>query len=84
MLQDLYAEAKEHTKLSGHCVVGQWAATLSETDRTAFDTSLNDVDFSTRSLFKLYQKAGASFGLTSLLTHRNGECGCPQQMTMMQ
>lgn len=77
MLNNLYEEAKEKNKYSSFCVVGQWAATLGDADRSAFDTSLNDTDFSTRSLFKLYQKAGATFGLSSLLTHRNGECGCP-------
>jgi hypothetical protein len=77
MLDNLYAEAKDKNKISNYCVVGQWAISLPDNDRAAFDTSINDVDFSTRSLFKLYQKAGATFGLTSLLTHRNGECGCP-------
>lgn len=78
VLDQIYQTAKEqYNTVGSKCVVGQWAATLSETDKTAFDTSINDVDFSTRSLFKLYQKAGATFGLTSLLTHRNGECGCP-------
>lgn len=77
MLSDLYTEAKEKNKYSNYCVVGQWAVALSEADRAAFDTSINDADFSTRSLYKLYQKAGATFGLSSLLTHRNGECGCP-------
>jgi hypothetical protein len=77
MLDNLYAEAKDKNKFSSYCVVGQWAASLPESDRAAFDTSINDVEFSTRSLYKLYTKAGAPFGLTSLLTHRNGECGCP-------
>lgn len=77
MLEDLYNEAKEKNKYSSYCVVGQWAAALNESDRAAFDKSLNDVDFSTRSLYKLYTKAGAPFGLTSLLTHRQGECVCP-------
>lgn len=77
MLQNLYEEAKENNKILNYCVVGQWAASLAENDRAAFDTSINDADFSTRSLFRLYQKAGATFGLSSLLTHRNGECGCP-------
>jgi len=77
MLKDLYNEAKQSNKLLTYCVVGQWAVLLSEEDRAAFDTSLNDADFSTRSLYKLYSNAGATFGLTSLLTHRNGACGCP-------
>jgi len=77
MLKDLYVEAKQNINLLNHCVVGQWAAVLSEEDRAAFDTSINDADFSTRSLYKLYTQAGATFGLTSLLTHRNGACGCP-------
>lgn len=77
MLNNLYEEAKEKNKYSSFCVVGQWAAALDDADKSAFDTSINDADFSTRSLFKLYQKAGATFGLSSLLTHRNGECGCP-------
>jgi hypothetical protein len=77
MLDELYEEAKDKSKISNHCVVGQWSVSLTDSDKAAFNTSINDVDFSTRSLFKLYQKAGATFGLTSLLTHRNGECGCP-------
>lgn len=77
MLDDLYSQAKEQAKVSSYCLIGQWAISLSDSDRAAFDTSIDDVDFSTRSLFKLYKKAGATFGLTSLLTHRNGECGCP-------
>jgi len=77
MLDDLYAEAKDKSKFSNHCLVGQWSISLPDNDKAAFTASINDVDFSTRSLFKLYQKAGATFGLTSLLTHRNGECGCP-------
>ena len=77
MLDDLYSEAKEQAKVSSYCLIGQWAMSLTESDRAAFDASIDDVDFSTRSLFKLYKKAGATFGLTSLLTHRNGECGCP-------
>ena len=77
MLEDLYAVAKDERKNALYCVVGQWAASLPHKDHEAFEKSINDVDFSTRSLFKLYQKAGAQFGLTSLLTHRNGDCGCP-------
>ena len=77
MLENLYTEAKEQAKVSGYCLVGQWAISLSDSDKAAFTASIDDVDFSTRSLFKLYKKAGATFGLTSLLTHRNGECGCP-------
>ncbi len=77
MLENLYTEAKEQAKVSGYCLVGQWAISLTGNDKAAFDASIDDVDFSTRSLFKLYKKAGAAFGLTSLLTHRNGECGCP-------
>ena len=77
MLDKLYEDAKEQAKESKHCLIGQWALSLSDTDGAAFTASINDVDFSTRSLYKLYQKAGATFGLTSLLTHRNGECGCP-------
>lgn len=77
MLTDLYKEAKETNSLNvNYCVVGQWAYTLSESDRLAFDESLNDDDFTTRRLYTLYKDAGAQFGLTSLRVHRNGECGC--------
>jgi hypothetical protein len=76
-LTDLYAEAKEkNTFIIGMCVVGQWAATLTDTDKIAFEQSLNDDDFSTRSLFPMYKNAGATFGLTSLREHRNGNCSC--------
>lgn len=77
MLTDLYNRAKTINNLAvNYCVVGQWAATLSESDRLTFDDSLNDDDFSTRRLFVLYKEAGAAFGLSSLRAHRNGECGC--------
>lgn len=76
MLKDLYSEAKQEREVLNLCVVGQWSTSLSEEDKVAFDKSIDDVDFSTRSLFKLYQKAGAPFGLSSLLAHRNGECAC--------
>lgn len=77
MLGHLYSEAKEkNTSQINYCVVGQWSCSLSSDDQSAFDNSLNDADFSTRSLHSLYKSAGATFGLTSLLVHRNGECGC--------
>lgn len=76
MLEQLYSEAKEKQSLSNYCTVGQWAMTLSESDKTVFDKSLGDVDFSTRSLMRLYANAGAVFGLTSLQSHRNGDCSC--------
>ena len=77
MLESLYAEAKEKNSfIAGKCVVGQWAATLTEGDLIAFLDSLDNEDFSTRSLFTLYKSAGAQFGLTSLKEHRNGNCSC--------
>jgi len=73
----LYSKAKEeNTFIVGKCLTGQWAATLSETDFKAFEESLNDEDFSTRSLHTLYKNAGAPFGLTTLKEHRNGNCSC--------
>ena len=76
-LNDLYKEAKAaNTYVAGKCVVGQWAHFLSESDHEAFTASLNDEDFSTRSLHTLYQSAGATFGITSLKEHRNGNCLC--------
>ena len=77
MLQELYAEAKEkNTYIAGKCVVYQWCATLSESDQAAFNSSMDDEDFSTRSLFTMYKNAGATFGITSLKGHRNGDCSC--------
>jgi hypothetical protein len=76
-LDDLYIKAKEeNTFIMGKCVVGQWAALLLESDHKAFEDSLNDEDFTTRSLHTLYKNAGATFGLTSLKEHRNGNCLC--------
>mgnify|MGYP006271463081 CR=1 FL=1 len=76
-LGSLYTEAKEkNTFIAGKCVVGQWAATLQGDDLAAFDSSLSDDNFSTRSLFDLYKSAGAQFGMTSLKEHRNGNCAC--------
>jgi hypothetical protein len=77
MLNQLYEEAKEkNTYIAGKCVVGQWSAVLSEKDAIAFVESLDNEDFSTRSLHILYKSAGATFGLTSLKEHRNGNCSC--------
>jgi len=76
-LEALYSEAKEsNPNVAGMCVVGAWATSLNENDLAAFKTSLNDDDFSTRSLFDIYKSAGATFGLTSLREHRNGKCTC--------
>lgn len=76
-LDALYSKAKEENPfVAGKCVVGAWATTLTEADSNAFTDSLNDDDFSTRSLLTLYKNAGATFGLTSLKEHRNGNCLC--------
>jgi hypothetical protein len=76
-LNALYSKAKEENPyVAGKCVVGAWATTLTEADLKAFEESLNDDDFSTRSLHMLYKNAGATFGLTSLKEHRNGNCSC--------
>jgi hypothetical protein len=76
-LEDLYKQAKEDNPyVAGMCVVGAWSTTLVANDIEAFNTSLNDDDFSTRSLFDIYKAAGATFGLTSLREHRNGNCSC--------
>ena len=76
-LDSLYVKAKEeNTLIIGKCVVSQWAVLMVETDYKAFEDSLNDEDFSTRSLHTLYKNAGATFGLTSLKEHRNGNCTC--------
>ena len=77
MLDALYSEAKEkNTFTIGKCVVAQWAVSLTEVDQVALTNSLNDDDFSGRSLFVLYKSAGAPFGLTSLKEHRSGNCSC--------
>jgi hypothetical protein len=77
MLNQLYTDAKESmANAVNYCVVGQWASSLTDNDKDAFTNSLNDADFSSRTLHALYKSAGATFGLTSLLSHRNGECGC--------
>jgi hypothetical protein len=76
-LDALYSEAKEkNPNVAGKCVVGAWAVSLDEKNLTAFENSLNDDDFSTRSLHTLYKSAGATFGITSLKEHRNGNCSC--------
>mgnify|MGYP003350676268 CR=1 FL=1 len=77
MLDSLYEEAKsKNTYIAGKCVVGGWASTLSDTDQIAFVDSLDNENFSTRSLHELYKSAGATFGVTSLKEHRNGNCAC--------
>ncbi|CAB4122085.1 hypothetical protein UFOVP27_51 [uncultured Caudovirales phage] len=76
-LEALYSEAKEKNPyVAGMCVVGAWSTSLNENDLAAFKTSLDDDDFSTRSLFDIYKAVGATFGLTSLREHRNGTCTC--------
>ena len=76
-LDALYNEAKvKNTYVAGKCVVGAWAVSLDENNLSAFESSLNDDDFSTRSLHVLYKTAGATFGITSLKEHRNGNCSC--------
>ena len=76
-LNALYSKAKEENpNVAGKCVVGAWSTSLTEADLKAFEESLNDDDFSTRSLHTLYKSAGATFGLTSLKEHRNGNCPC--------
>ena len=76
-LDALYSEAKEkNTFVAGKCVVGALSISLDENNRTAFENSLNDDDFSTRGLHGLYKSAGATFGITSLKEHRNGNCSC--------
>ena len=76
-LDALYSKAREENPyVAGKCVVGAWATNLNEADNKAFLDSLNDDDFSTRSLHTLYKAAGATFGLTSLKEHRNGNCSC--------
>lgn len=75
MLNELYAEVKANST-DKYCVVGLWASTLSEEDRPAYEASLQDDDLTTKSLFQLYRRAGATFGLTSVREHRNGGCVC--------
>jgi hypothetical protein len=75
MLGKLYDEMKQRTP-SFKCVVAQWADSLSDEDREAYNISMNDDDLSSRSLFDLYKSVGAKFGLTSLKEHRNGTCTC--------
>ena len=77
MLEALYEEAKaNNTYVAGKCVVGAWASTLNEKDQQAFVESLDNENFSTRSLHELYKSAGANFGITSLKEHRSGNCAC--------
>lgn len=76
-LDSLYEQAKERAQQKTfRCVVAQWADSLTESDRVAFDNSLNDDEFSSRALFELYRSAGAPFGVTSLKDHRNENCTC--------
>lgn len=73
-LQDLYAETKSaYSKL---CIVGQWANTLSEQDKAALDTALEDDELSTKDLFLLLRRAGGTFGKTAVRDHRRGDCVC--------
>ena len=77
MLSELYEKAKDINSFKNNlCVVGQWRESLSDNDKSVFDISLADTEFSTRRLFDLYKDAGCTFGLSSLNEHRNGKCGC--------
>jgi len=75
MLEELYAEVKSvgYSKL---CIVGQWASTLSESDKSALDTAMDDDELTTKDLFVLLRRAGGTFGRTSVREHRQGECVC--------
>ena len=77
-LQDIYRDAKsEEYMATKYCVVGIWGHSLvAPNDRKAFEDSIGDDDLSHRALFNIYQQAGATFGLTSLKEHRNGNCKC--------
>jgi len=74
-LQDLYAEVKTMNTLKS-CIVGQWAATLSEEDKKDLDTAIEDDDLSTKDLFMLLRRAGGTFGKTAVRDHRQGDCVC--------
>ncbi len=74
-LQDLYAEVKT-MGISKACIVGQWAATLSEEDKKALDLAIEDDDLSTKDLFLLLRRAGGTFGKTAVRDHRQGDCVC--------
>lgn len=74
-LQDLYAEAKSLGSIK-NCIVGQWAATLSEEDKKAFEFAMEDDDLSTKDLFLLLRRAGGTFGKTAVRDHRRGDCVC--------
>jgi hypothetical protein len=74
-LQDLYAEVKTMGTLKA-CIVGQWAATLSEEDKKALDLAIEDDDLSTKDLFLLLRRAGGTFGKTAVRDHRQGDCVC--------
>ena len=74
-LQDLYAEVKTMGTLKT-CIVGQWAATLSEEDKKALDLAIEDDDLSTKDLFLLLRRAGGTFGKTAVRDHRQGDCVC--------
>jgi hypothetical protein len=74
-LQDLYAEVKTMNTLKA-CIVGQWAATLSEEDKKALDVAMEDDDLSTKDLFLLLRRAGGTFGKTAVRDHRQGDCVC--------
>lgn len=74
-LQDMYTEIKTLNN-SKACIVGQWAATLSEEDTKALDIAIEDDDLSTKDLFLLLRRAGGTFGKTAVRDHRQGDCVC--------
>jgi hypothetical protein len=75
MLDKLYEKAKQDVA-ANRCVVAEWGNQFTGDDKEAFISSISDDDFSNKSLFNLYKDAGATFSITSLRTHRVGECGC--------
>lgn len=77
-LQDIYIQRKgEATALKTACIVGVWGAGLPHpNDKDIFKVSMEDDELSHRELHNIYIEAGASFGLTSLKEHRNGNCIC--------
>jgi len=77
-LHDIYVHDRgEILSSKDSCVVGVWGSGLpNPIDREAFITSMEDDDLSHRTLYNIYKQAGATFGITSLKEHRNGNCRC--------
>jgi len=77
MLAKALAEYREQmlTRVK-RCSVGVWVSGLEQEDQEAFQLTLEDKSFSTKDMYTVISKLGATFSMETLRRHRSGECTC--------